>query len=457
MDRPRVSGKFTALSIGAIASAILLALAVLFANSYSTGLVTANARILHSTNALLGSSAVVRAANNQAALFAREFELGVASQAARDLAIAEARRTIDTFEGVYETVDPALGQAIADLDVLVQEFVDSSAESLDVAESGDYEGAFDLLGARFTPTWNELRDVLRTNQSRALAQIDETQTLAVWVSGATRFLALFLIPLMALLVFRRITKTRARERRITYEASLAYERKLNASKDELIAGVSHQLRTPLTGIYGMADVLSDDGGLDSETTREFAEAIRTEAYALDRMVADLLATARLDAGSITFKSEEFVVLNSIQRAVEPARRAGDQVEVVVEGLYRVTGDPDRVVHILRNLISNANKHGRTPVTITGSESDEMVSLVVQDAGTSNLDPSVIFSDFANGGSGALTAGSVGLGLSVARRLAQGMNGDLTYEPGPNSTRFILTLPASVSKPAPELASSVNAE
>ncbi|MEX2135092.1 MAG: hypothetical protein WEB67_13180, partial [Acidimicrobiia bacterium] len=84
------------MSVGAIASMIVLALAVLFANSYSTGLVTANARSLHSTNSLLGSSAILRAANNQAALFARSEALGTGSVRARDVAIEEARRVLET-------------------------------------------------------------------------------------------------------------------------------------------------------------------------------------------------------------------------------------------------------------------------------------------------------------------------------------------------------------------------
>lgn len=436
------------MGIGVIASAIVLALAVLFANSYSTGLVAANARALHSTNAVLGSGAVVRAANNQAVLFSREAALKVASTEARDVAIVEAGRTLLTFEGVVSQIDPSLLTRHPDLEGRIDMLVAASESAMQFASDGAYEEAFDVLQTEFEPTWGSLRTELRAGQAEIVLQIGETESLGGVIVGVTRFLAILLLPVTALIINRRIAVIQARERRIEYDASLDYERKLNQSKDELIAGVSHQLRTPLTGIYGMADVLSEGEGLDAATTSEFAGLIRTEAYALDRMVADLLVTARLDAGSVSFKQEEFLALNAIQKAATPARRAGDEVEVMFDEPLRVIGDADRVVHVLRNLISNANKHGGPNIRIAGRINGETVEVCVEDDGPDELDGGTIFDGFANGGEGALTAGSVGLGLSVARGLAEGMGGTLTYERTGGANRFALSLPAAPAQPAP---------
>lgn len=431
------------MGIGAIASMIVLALAVLFANSYSAGLVTDNARALHSANSILGSSAVLRAANNQAVLFSREASLGVASIEARDLAITEARNTLTTFRNVTVQIDsqvlagqPELADQIAMLTVATE-------GALDLAELGQHSEAFDVLDEDFEPTWSTMRSTLRETQSDIIEQIGETESLSGLIGALTRFIAIVLLPIIALIIYRRIIRAQVRERRIELEASLEYERKLNASKDELIAGVSHQLRTPLTGIYGMSDVVSDGSHIDLNTAIEFAGSIRNEAYELDRMVADLLVTARLDADAVAFKQEEFIALNAIQRCVEPARKTGQAIDVIFDQPVRVVGDQDRVIHILRNLLSNAKKHGGPGVWIDGSTTDGVLELVVSDNGTDDLDTEGLFDGFVNGGDGALLNGSVGLGLAVARRLARGMGGDLRYERSNGLTRFIVTLPGVI--------------
>ena len=156
-------------------------------------------------------------------------------------------------------------------------------------QRGDHGSAFAILETRYEPSWQQARTELRANQAETIANIYETESLAGWIGGATRFLAIILLPAIAIVIYRRIVSAQVRERRLEFEAKLEYERKLSASKDKLLAGVSHQLRTPVTGIYGMADLLSDRSSVDEQTVQEFVGAIRTEAQELDRMLADLLA------------------------------------------------------------------------------------------------------------------------------------------------------------------------
>ena len=436
------AGRFTALTVGTIASMIVLALAVLFANSYSTGEVANNARALHSTNSLLGSSATLRAANNQAALFARDAEMGTASEAARDVAIAEAQRGLETFRLIVDDVDPTLLADGSDLQKHLAELVASSELAMESAASGNHAAAFEVLATRYEPSWQEARSALRAIQTETIVNIEETESLAGWIGGATRFLAILLLPASAIVIYRRIVSAQVRERRLEFEARLDYERKLSASKDELLAGVSHQLRTPVTGIYGMADLLSDDGAVDRQTVQEFVGAIRTEAQELDRMLADILAASRLGANSITFKKEPVLVTKVVSRAVAPLRKSGVDVDVDVDGSVLVSADADRVIHILRNLVSNAHKHGGLQLEVEADDRGDEVDIVVSDGGDEALASSALFTEFANGGVGALISGSVGLGLSVARRLARGMGGDVRYERQGGRNRFVLSLPTA---------------
>lgn len=442
MAKEQATGRFTALTVGTIASMIVLALAVLFSNSYSTGEVANNARALHSTNSLLGSSAILRAANNQAALFARDVEFGTASEEARDVAIAEAHRVLDTFRQIVNEVDLADSPLDSGLRGHLAELIVSSELAMEAAANGDHSDAFEILQTKYEPSWQAARNELRAIQAETIINIEETESLAGWIGGATRFLAILLLPAIAIIIYRRIVSAQVRERRLEFEAKLEYERKLSASKDELLAGVSHQLRTPVTGIYGMADLLADGSAMDEETVQEFVGAIRTEAQELDRMLADVLASSRLDAGSITFRNEPFLAADAIRKVVDPMSKSGVDVAVDVDDSILVAADADRVVHILRNLVSNANNHGGPTLQVEARGVMGEVEIIVSDGGDEELESSALFAGFANGDFGALTSGSIGLGLSVARRLARGMGGDVKYERQGGRNCFVLSLPSA---------------
>lgn len=448
-DKPAKSNAF---GFAVLSGMILLVLAVLFASSYSAGLVAANARSLHSTNALLGSSAVLRAANNQAALFTRDAELGTAEEAAKDIAIDEAERTLEMFEEVANALDPSLVARHTRIRDQLATLATASSQAMESARGGDYETTFQILQDSFEPTWESARDDLRATQSQSLMAIEDSESLAGWIAGGTRFLAILVLPALALFIYRRIVKEQVVARRREFEAKLDYERRLNTSKDELIAGVSHQLRTPLTSIYGMSDVLTDGKRVDRETAQEFMGVIRNEAYELDRMVSDLLATARLDAKQVSFRTDAFEVASTVDRAVGPAEKSGQQIDVDADRSLRAIGDPDRVVHILRNLLSNSHKHGGPHTWVTVRDVVGHIEIEVADSSSKELDEADLFSSFANGGAGALTNGSVGLGLSVAKRLAEGMGGTLTYRAAEGVNRFILRL-ESVYQPSPDRASA----
>ncbi|MEX1093009.1 MAG: histidine kinase dimerization/phospho-acceptor domain-containing protein [Acidimicrobiia bacterium] len=430
---------------------VLLLLAVLFASSYATSIMAANSRSLHWTNSALGTASILRASLSQANLFARDVDLGVSEAATLDLAIDEALRTRTSFVEVGNGVESALGENDPGFEEQFNELARISIEILELGDSGEWQSALLLFSDSFEPDYQLLRDRATEAQAEIIERINATEELAGLVSGTIRFVIILLLPAIALFIYRRIVRRQMREQKRDLRLQLEAERKVNKAKDDLIAGVSHQLRTPLTSIYGMSDVLVDGRGIDLATARELMGLIHNEAYELDRMVADLLAFARLDTELAGFKKEPIDVAKVVERAVFPAQRTGHEVTVVLEENLVAIADADRVVHLLRSLLSNARQHGGPETTVRSSRIMDRILIAVEDDGDEVLDPDDIFSGFASEGRDAVVSGSVGLGLAVARSMVQHMGGDLAYNRISDTNIFTFDLPA-----APEIEDDVEA-
>ena len=223
-------------------------------------------------------------------------------------------------------------------------------------------------------------------------------------------------------------------------------------KDALLASVSHDLRTPLTTIKGIANEIARGG----DATRAYV--IEEEADRLTALVNDLLDLSQLAAGEM---------------AVQPAVNTAD--DVIGAALQRVEpAFPDRVVEtrlaepwtdlvgrfdfahtmrILTNLLENAAKYAPTgtPIRLRAWREGAELRFAVEDggAGIAPADRDRIFEPFARGRARPPGVGGTGLGLSIARRLAEVQGGRLAYEPSAETaSRFVLSLPAAVV-PSPE--------
>jgi two-component system OmpR family sensor kinase len=273
-------------------------------------------------------------------------------------------------------------------------------------------------------------------------------------AGAVRFLVVFLLPLGIMLALWKSTRRGAAARILTEE--LRHEREVSKSKDAFIADVSHELRTPLTGIYGFALALEDDPELEP-SARELVGLIVTEAAELSRMVDDLVAAGRIDAKAISFDIARVDVCPEIQEVVRPFRRQGISVEVDdVE--IAVSADQARLRQLLRNLVSNAAKHGGSEIAVTAYTREGVAVIEVIDDGP-GVTPEVearLFDRYVHSDGSAVIEGSVGLGLAIAKAFAEGMGGALNYLRADDLTIFEVTLPLAgndgVSLPEPELLS-----
>lgn len=215
------------------------------------------------------------------------------------------------------------------------------------------------------------------------------------------------------------------------------------SKDELIASVSHELRTPLTAILGFAEVLrTDSDDLALSERKELLELIVRESEEVAGIIEDLLAAARAEIGQLTVVRVEVNLRAQVAQVLESrVGQPGLSIEVSADPVL-AWGDPARVRQIIRNLISNAARHGGDYCRVQISASHSLARLTVRDdgPGVPDADTEAIFDPYHTVTSEETQPGSVGLGLTLSRRLARLMGGDLTYQREDKHTIFELTLP-----------------
>jgi signal transduction histidine kinase len=221
---------------------------------------------------------------------------------------------------------------------------------------------------------------------------------------------------------------------------------LVASKDELIASVSHELRTPLTATLGLADYLTETNAtrLDTESA-ELLDIISQNSLEMAHIVDDLLTAARSDINTLVVAPEIIdvqEVVISVSRDKHPALRDAFPAVVVEGSTTKAWADPSRVRQIVRNLLVNAAKYGGARVWVVITSSGDGVSVAVCDdgAGVPPDSERAIFEAFQRAHDQPSQPASLGLGLTVSRRLARLMGGELEYRRMPNETAFVLTLP-----------------
>ncbi len=253
----------------------------------------------------------------------------------------------------------------------------------------------------------------------------------------------------ALALERTVVAGEAERERVAAE----HERTRNA----LLAGVSHDLRTPLTAIAGAADALLDGSlALPEDSRRELLLTLREDAQRMSRLVDDLLQLARLDAGALAVRKEWHAVESLVGDALRHADPALDGRPVTIDlgpGLLLVPADEALIVQVLVNLLENAGRHTPpgTPVTVRARGGPSEVTLEVEDRGP-GIPPGDLprlFERFYRGADARPSPGS-GLGLALARAIVSAHGGTIeAFNAGPQGACFRLRLPlAGVERPAP---------
>jgi len=215
-----------------------------------------------------------------------------------------------------------------------------------------------------------------------------------------------------------------------------------ASKDQLIASVSHELRTPLTAVVGLAEELISAGdSLDVDERGELMHIVADSSREMADLVEDLLIAARSQDGSLPVFPDR-IDLSLIAQSVVSQIAIPDEFEIEVGDSDCVAfGDPVRVRQIVRNMLTNAFRYGSSPVAVSVGKDGGNAFIDVHDSGTGipAADRERIFEPYGRAASSRTVKASVGLGLALSRRLAELMDGTLTYVEAEGS-RFRLLLP-----------------
>jgi PAS domain S-box-containing protein len=220
-------------------------------------------------------------------------------------------------------------------------------------------------------------------------------------------------------------------------------------RDAFLGVLSHELRTPVTTIYGAAQYLVARGErLEPDVRKELAGDIAAESERLDRMVDDLLVLARAERGVDLTAHGAALVQHRLRAVVASLAAAWPDRHFsceIPEGVPPVTGDEAYLEHVLRNLLGNAAKYGKRDVTTRVVVRSDTVAVTVLDDGP-GVDPDQqerIFELFARAKATSRLPGA-GIGLFVVRRLVEAMGGRVTVANRPEGgAAFAVTLPRYV--------------
>ncbi len=243
---------------------------------------------------------------------------------------------------------------------------------------------------------------------------------------------------------------------------ISERKRVERIKSEFVASVSHELRTPLTSIAGSLGLLAGGaGGELSDRAQRLITIAHSNAERLVRLINDILDLEKIDSGRMAFKNQRIELSHFLKQAIEANRGFADRyqisLEMKVDGRQAyVWADPDRLMQIITNLISNAVKF---------SPEGAVVEIVLQASGTAHRisicdhGPGIdedfrdrVFSRFAQADSSDSRAkGGTGLGLSIVREMVTRLGGSVSFDTETGvGTRFHIDLPATApDKPEEE--------
>jgi len=228
------------------------------------------------------------------------------------------------------------------------------------------------------------------------------------------------------------------------------QRRLERARRDLVANVSHELKTPLAAIKGLLELLQG-GGVDTKHREEFLGLMEVESARLERLVEEQLQLARLDSGAIPLERERFdldaLVDGVVASRLPLAEAAGVELTARNDVFAAIDADPARIEQILLILLDNALRH--TPsggsIVVSARRNVTEARLAVADTGEGiPADEQPFVFDRFYRGDPSREGRSAGLGLAIARGLAEAHGGriEVVSAPGVGST-FTVHIPDRV--------------
>lgn len=271
-----------------------------------------------------------------------------------------------------------------------------------------------------------------------------------WTLVTCLLIAAAVVP-VAVLLGRRIAL-----RGLAAERTRAAERAGESSRRQLVAWVSHDLRTPLAGIRAMSEALEDAVVADPADIADYARRISAETTRLSTMVDDLFELSRINAGVLSLSfvavSTEDLIAEALESTAPTARQCGVRLSVDAGQSWPVVrGSDHELTRVLRNLLVNAIRHTPTDGTVAlqAGRTDQYAWMAVQDAcgGIDHDDLPRVFEAAFRGSRArspqATLAGvesGAGLGLAIARGLVEAHGGQISVRNQGPGCRFEVRLP-----------------
>jgi signal transduction histidine kinase len=225
-------------------------------------------------------------------------------------------------------------------------------------------------------------------------------------------------------------------------------RKVDQLRDTFIGMLSHELRTPMTGLYAASQLLRRRRGADGQDV-ELIDEVAAGAERLHRIVENLLVLARVERGLALPGAEPVLLQRVLPGVVESERRLwpGQQIELVPlpPDLPPVRSDVDSLGQVIRNLISNAAKYGsadgRIQVRVARRASEVTIRVLDEGPGLGAVEPARLFDIYYRSEDAARRAPGAGIGLFVCRALVEGMGGRISARNRPGGgAEFSVALP-----------------
>jgi len=221
-------------------------------------------------------------------------------------------------------------------------------------------------------------------------------------------------------------------------------------KSQLLAHVSHEVRSPLSAIIGFSSML-EGGSLSAQRAPEFAAIIAHNGELLQRLHDDLLDLSRAEAGALNIQFQRVPVGSTLKTCVGAIRMdatlGGKDVLIeTVEEALAVQADPVRLAQILNNLIANAFKYGDnfSPIRVRAHALEDgfgRIEIVNAGPGIPASERQAVFLPFRRSAEVGRRVPGAGLGLSIAKLLVEAQGGRIDFESVPGrQTRFWIDLP-----------------
>jgi len=290
------------------------------------------------------------------------------------------------------------------------------------------------------PFINLARDHEMDSITRRCLETNQIQGGVVQLTGSKQIFELTAVPLSdgALVLVQDVTNIR----------------RLEKVRQDFIANISHELRTPIASCKAIVETLQNGAVNDKKIAEDFLQRLQVETDKLAQMVNELGELSRIESGELALRLEPVDIAAVITRVTERLRTQADRarlrVDIDIPGdLPRVVGDSNRIEQVLVNLVHNAIKF--TPqngkITVSAAVSDGMVLVSVRDTGIGIPEDDLphIFERFYKVDK-ARSGGGTGLGLAIAKHIVQAHGGNIRVESLlDKGSVFAFTLPVAGSQ------------